>query len=360
MSRSMIKSAAATAIHYSGVDRLVARSRGWAQMPLIIGYHRVVEDFHAAATATIPAMLVGVRTLERQLDLIGRQREFVSLDEAAELAVHPRRTRRPVAAITFDDGYRDVYDHAFPLLVRKGIPFGTFVVTGAVGTSRLLAHDRLYALLARCYDLWPRPAVRLGRLLAAGGVAAGHCDAVLANAGTPYAATRALLTRLSQAEVRTLIGALERQVSLPREATGGMGAMTWPMLAAMQRAGVTIGSHTRTHAFLANEGPGTIAAEVAGSRTDLERRLQAPIRHFAYPNGDFNGAVAGAVAKAGYQYAYSICGCRAGAPALSIPRRVLWERSGSDASGGLSGAMLACEVRGVFDIVSGCRRDHGA
>ena len=62
--------------------------------------------------------------------------EFVSLDELGQRLSEGRRDDRPLAAVTFDDGYRDVYENAFPMLVRKGIPAAVFVVTKLIGTSR--------------------------------------------------------------------------------------------------------------------------------------------------------------------------------------------------------------------------------
>ena len=46
-----------------------------------------------------------------------------------------------------------MFEHAVPLLMRKGIPAAVFVVTSWIGTTGLLGHDRLYRLLALG---WPR------------------------------------------------------------------------------------------------------------------------------------------------------------------------------------------------------------
>src|SRR5690606_34436875 len=86
-------------------------------------------------------------------DWIGQRYQFVSLDD---MATHLKERQRagnknrdkPIALITFDDGYQDVYLNALPILKRKGIPAGVFVVTDLVGTNRLLLHDELYLLLS--------------------------------------------------------------------------------------------------------------------------------------------------------------------------------------------------------------------
>src|SRR5207244_13385113 len=105
------------------------------------------------------------RMLERQLAWIGRHFRFISLDELCPRLECGESFDEPVAAITFDDGYRDVYDHAFPLLKRKGIPWAVFVVTGLIGTSRLQSYDKLYLLIARAFSTWRSVPGDLARLL---------------------------------------------------------------------------------------------------------------------------------------------------------------------------------------------------
>ncbi|MBI4478311.1 MAG: polysaccharide deacetylase family protein, partial [Acidobacteria bacterium] len=92
----------------------------------------------------MPSMLISRRMFERHIAWLGTQFHFVSLDEIGARALQSRPFTEPVAAITFDDGYRDVYDHAFPVLQRKGIPAAVFLVTDLVGQPFWQVHDRLY------------------------------------------------------------------------------------------------------------------------------------------------------------------------------------------------------------------------
>lgn len=358
MARRLIKSALATALHYSGADRLVGGER--AQLPLILGYHRVVADFVESAKRTIPAMLVSVATLERHIDWLARRYDLIGLDEAAT-RIRDGRTGRPSAVLTFDDGYRDVYENAFPLLQRKGIPCAVFVVTGLAGTRSLLLHDEVYLLVARCFGLWTSPARELARVVTASGGGDAEAAEVELAAQSPYDATRALLTGLSAGVVRRVVEALRARARIPAGETDGMEMMSWEMIRKMRDAGHVIGSHTRSHAYLTNEPVATVAAELAESRRDLEAHLGGPVEHLAYPNGDFNPAVAQAAKDAGYRFAYTVCGCRDGAPPeYTIPRRMVWERSGFGLRERFSPAVFNCETRGVFDRLTGCSRVHYA
>jgi hypothetical protein len=61
--------------------------------------------------------------------------------------------------------------------------------------------------------------------------------------------------------------------------------LTWSQLAEMQRLGMTIGAHTMTHPNLPSAGLEAATAEIAGSKTRLEKELGQPVTMFSYPNG---------------------------------------------------------------------------
>lgn len=339
--------------------RLPGIAAGSRNVPLVIDYHRVVEDFAAAAQHTVPAMLISAQMLERQLDWIGRRFHFVSLDELASQLERGERFNRPVAAITFDDGYRDVYDNAFPLLKRKGIPAGVFVVTGLIGAPDVHIHDKLYLLLAGAFSRW-RPGPReVARFLVDLGIRLPEIARIGKAARTPTAVARAMLDGLPQVVITRVIDGLERKIGIEEGALRGLEPLTWEMLAEMQSAGMTIGSHTKTHALLTNESRQKVLDETAGSRRALESRLGITIDHFSYPSGRFDRGVVSAVAAAGYRFGYTTCEHRErNLPLLTVPRKVFWQNTCLDAFGRFSTAMMSCQVAGMFNFLTPCRQDH--
>src|SRR5690606_31032371 len=92
---------------------LAARLGRGGDRPLVVGYHRVVDDFAGEAQLGMPSMLTSARMFERHLDCLGRDFQFVSLDEIGEHRAAGRPFTHPVCAITFDDGYEDNYEVAF-------------------------------------------------------------------------------------------------------------------------------------------------------------------------------------------------------------------------------------------------------
>ena len=137
--------------------------------------------------------------------------------------------------------------------------------------------------------------------------------------------------------------------------------MDWDMLRNWIDAGMTVGSHTKTHALLAKETSGVTQEEVEGSRLKLEHQLGVPIKHFAYPDGSFDVDVLKTIASCGYSAAYTVCNHQnPDYPMLSIPRRMLWENTCMGIFGQFSSALFSCQVNGLFDHISPCRRPHCA
>lgn len=323
--------------------------------PYIVGYHRVAEDFASTARTTIPALVVSTRMFEQQLDWIGRRFHFVTLDEIGERLQDDAPFDRPVAAVTFDDGYRDVYEQACPILLRKGIPAAFFVVSDLVGVSAWQVFDRLYRNLKHAFPVWQRAAAD-AQVAFAGSSLSGAVDRI-AQAPGPEAAAGALLSGLSQASVMEVVDTLESRFGPLRELPPAL--MTWEDIADLKRRGFSIGSHTRTHTWLPRECADRVASELTVSRSEIERHVGDAVQHFAYPAGEFNRDVTAAVSAAGYRFAYTICAHRDAAfPSLTIPRELLWEHTATDGHGRFSPVQMSCHIRGVFSAMNGCAQRH--
>jgi peptidoglycan/xylan/chitin deacetylase (PgdA/CDA1 family) len=313
-----------------GLDQWLGRMAHTVHRPWVVGYHQVVEDLAGAGEA-MPGLPISVGTLERHLKWIAQRFEIVSLDELGKVLESGQHRPRPLAAITFDDGYRGVHDLAFPLLKRLGIPAAVFAVTDLIGSSDLLLHDRLYWLLKR----------KLGSVEGA------------------YRATRAILATPEPGRQARVIEMLSEEELSDRGGPQPFLPLTWEMLAEMQAGGIVIGSHTRTHPVLVGLEPQALASETLGSRQILERRLRRSIDHFAYPDGQFDPSVVEAVAKSGYRFAYTACAHRDPlSPSLTLPRTMLWENSTIDGEGEFSPAIMGCQANGIFEVLGGCDAEH--
>lgn len=70
--------------------------------------------------------------LKRTIETYRKQGyRFVSIDEACEI-INCGRTDHPFVCLTFDDGYQDNYDIAYPILKQEEVPFAIYVTTGFI------------------------------------------------------------------------------------------------------------------------------------------------------------------------------------------------------------------------------------
>ena len=83
---------------------------------------------------------------------------------------------------------------------------------------------------------------------------------------------------------------------------------------------ITIGSHTVSHPFLTQIDDDELKQEVEISREYLEAVTGQPVNLFAYPTGDYDSCVMGAVERAGYEFAFAVDPAGLGNSRLEIPR----------------------------------------
>ncbi|MEO7658758.1 MAG: polysaccharide deacetylase family protein, partial [Pyrinomonadaceae bacterium] len=113
----------------------------------IIAYHRVVADIAKAERDAIYGIVVSTDTFRHHCEMLRDAFDVVSLETAMHFMDDRRTVARPMAVLTFDDGYLDFYEQAFPVLNELGLPATVFLPTDYIGGDKPLAHDRIYWLL---------------------------------------------------------------------------------------------------------------------------------------------------------------------------------------------------------------------
>ncbi len=346
--RRAAKALLAAVLRYSGAQPILARASRRAsggRRVLVVAYHRVVEDFEREAQRCIPGLLLARSTFDRHLDEIHRAGfDIVPLAQALEVIAGRLEPKRDVAVLTFDDGYRDVYDHAFPLLRRRGLPATLYLATGFVGTQERFPHDRLFHL------------IQLARRLERG--RRGRNVVAIGALGEGAAAEVERQISLKPAgELLQLIGRLEAALGGAGELKPLSGeVLDWAMVRAMAGAGFEIGAHTVHHAVLTHESQEGIDLEICGSKRAIEEQVGRPVRSFAYPNGFYDERVVASLVRHGFATAVTTEDVpnRAGANPFEIKRKTLWENF-SRGPFGYSSALMGCHLDDLFTLLASAR-----
>ena len=320
----------ARAVGRSGIARGAVALRGWSGRGRLAAFcfHRVGDPL--AARVREPSLVDATpEGFEAELDALGGMFRFVSLDDVVAFVRGSGTLPTNAALVTFDDGYVEVRDVAWPILRRRGIPAALFVPTGRITDRRMFWWDRLALALARARS--PRLAIELGALRIDVDPAAHDALDRLTNV---VKFTRGL-------DVEGFLEAVERAAGAPlaREAERAevdAAVLDWPSVRALSDEGLAVGSHTATHRVLATLPPSAWPGELEGSRRELEDRLDRPVASLAYPVGHRvvgDARLRAAVADAGYALAFT---CHAGAArldrsldALDVPRILAARRYGA-------------------------------
>ena len=211
---------------------------------------------------------------EAQMRYLKKRYRIVSLDDLlCELAdpVNPE----PAVAVTFDDGYPDLYREAFPILVKYKVPATIYLTVGAIETGEIAWYDRVFLALQAV------PGNAFDFMLD------GPRSFPLFSRAARLAAAVAIITwmrTLPDARRRTHCTELEKRVQIPKaELVGRM--LTWEQVRSMSDAGVAFGSHTMTHPVVSHLTPADLEWEILESKRILEEKIQTTVADFAYPFG---------------------------------------------------------------------------
>jgi peptidoglycan/xylan/chitin deacetylase (PgdA/CDA1 family) len=179
-------------------------------------------------------------------------------------------------AITFDDGYRDLYTTAWPILRKYNLPATVYLTASAIETGEVSWYDRIFALA-----MWSR-----SETFEFEGVPARRFP-LSSKTSRLHAASEVIRTMRRSYPNQQRIAAcaeLERKAVVPDEVLQDR-MLTWAQIREMQESGITFGAHTMSHPAVGRLSLAECEEELIQSRMLLEERLQRPVEHFAFPFG---------------------------------------------------------------------------
>lgn len=292
---------AARLLDASGLGALLRRLGTWRGV-LVFAYHRVGDGSPAFGNPDL--WTCTEEGFDAQLRVLAREAEIVGLDALSEPAAlaHGRHVH-----VTFDDGYRDAYEVAYPLLRSRGVPATFFLATSFLDDPRPAWWDEIawMALTSPALERLGEP----GRRRTAHQLVARYHQ-------MPGERGPAFLDALADG-----LGTGR----CPRELAADLW-LTWDMAREMRDDGMAIGGHTATHPVLARVPPERQVEEVLACGGRIAGEMGERMRAFSYPIGArdaFDEHTRAALRAAGVELAFSSYGGLARPDAwdpLDVPR----------------------------------------
>lgn len=288
---------AAGLLRWSGGGAILRAAPRWEGL-LVLNYHRIGDsasspyerDLYSATEAEF----------DRQIAFLRKHAEIVS---PADLSALRRRASGRAVMISFDDGYRDNYELAFPILKRHGVPATFFVCTGFLDRGRIAWWDEIAWMIRHATrdalpaGEWFRPALSLRT--------AAERETAIAAALKIYKQTPGERTP----ELLDFIGRWSGAERFSGDARDQW--MTWDMVRDLRDAGMTIGAHTDSHPLLGRLPPAEQEREIVISRDRIAAELGETPKVFAYPVGKpgaYDHATKRLLQAAGFSYGFNFQG----------------------------------------------------
>ena len=187
------------------------------------------------------------KSFGKQMKFISKHFKFSYLEEFYEMK------NEGGVLITFDDGYKDNFDLAFPILKRYNVKAVFFLVTNLIGTEQWLLHDKL-------------------RYLVQTGLKSElEIESLLSKLNQGYTLTDWLSKNseiLEKSDVRLM--------------------MNWIEVKEIFLNGFKIAPHTHNHEVLSSMDKNSQFKEINDSILKLKKELNVGSNYFAYPNGQYN------------------------------------------------------------------------
>jgi peptidoglycan/xylan/chitin deacetylase (PgdA/CDA1 family) len=268
------------------------RSRLVQRQVAILAYHRIdrLTSHPWSLTAITP------EDFDFEMRYLRRRYHLVSLDELTTALGDSGTLPRNTAVVTIDDGYKDNYIHAYPILRKYDIPATVFLVTGHIGTGDLFWFDKVR------YVIWKTEVIilELGEL--------GTYR--LASAESRRQAANAINARLKKLPVKNRDEFIERLmklsgVDIPLN-LGEELILSWDEVREMNRHGIDFSSHTVSHPILSQIPLDAAEKEILDSKRHIEQELDREVTTFCYPNGepgDFNTGIEEILKRNGFKCA---------------------------------------------------------
>ncbi len=265
---------------------------------LILMYHRVLP-LAEVDWKIQPGMYVSDDSLRMHVRFLKRYFSLVPLSHFITGNTSCQNIEKPLCAITFDDGWRDFYDYAYPVLKAHDVPATVFLATDFIGSYDMFWTDRVTLLLEQSEHLDKihfEDDMELNKVI---------CS-IKGLSGSKGQKLEKAIEILKALPLRRIEKLLDSALPDGNFRKNSRVFLAWDGIHEMQKGGlISFGSHTCSHQILTTLDENDITAELENSKEVLLRKnvCHHDFIPFCYPNGNYTDHIAELVKQAGYSMA---------------------------------------------------------
>ncbi|MGR3293118.1 MAG: polysaccharide deacetylase family protein, partial [Candidatus Scalindua sp.] len=258
----------------------------------ILMFHRVTDTFFDIS------LLIKRKTFEECMKYIAQSYPVISMDFLVQNFDKWENIPDDSFVITFDDGWIDFHDVAYPIISRLKVPATVYLTTGFVSSECSYWQERLNNLLTQILankkllskkdDIISMPEINL-KLKDL--ISKGDGKSVI------FEFIDYLKKFTNDKILRTIfdLGESLKEYSIMISEDEHRSFVNWDELNSIKEPDISFGSHTVNHPILTNEQTNVIENEICKSKEIIEKETGREVSHFCYPNGNYNDQIKGLV-----------------------------------------------------------------
>ncbi len=260
-------------IYYSGLLKLLLFFFSKQNKCVILFYHRFADKKNNSILHKLDK-----KSFQKQMRYLKKCYDVISLDNLVEKVRKKERFQKTAIVITIDDGFKDNYDFAYPILKELNIPATIFLTTGLIGTSKVPWVDELGVALEKTN----RKRLSFAELF-------GNNTIDISDTASRANAFHQIYLKLLYLDHNLKLEYLNRLMQYLGNNDGTeyheRTMLNWSEIVEMSKNGITFGAHTMSHPTLSKMKTKQAKAEIYLSRKEIEKFLKNKVNHFAIPNG---------------------------------------------------------------------------
>jgi peptidoglycan/xylan/chitin deacetylase (PgdA/CDA1 family) len=302
IAKSLLRDAILAGLSISGILRTLARSR-MAGGICVLAYHRVLTDDERKRSFSTDGIVVSRHSFEMQMRFLKGQFNTISLSEFISIFRGTLKCPDRAVLITFDDGWRDNYENAYPILKTLELPATIFLATNYIGTNDTFWQEEISSIIDSLCRVRPDTLNELVTIVTPEPLGSLPSD-------ERRIVVRQFVDRLKETEYSTIDETLAylRKLAIDTDlsSTHYDGFVNWTEVREMAQAGIEFGSHTSTHRMLDKIPTDQVSVELEQSKRRIEAEIGKTVTALAYPNGNYNADIRRRVTDLGFEAAFSM------------------------------------------------------
>ncbi len=265
----------------------------FGELPIMILAYHGIRDI-VASNYPFDAGMVSASSeqFDLQMNFIKKNFDVISFEDLMKCRNGKISLPKRPMIVTFDDGFSDNYQNAFPILKKYNLPATIFLVSGFVGTREIFWWEKVSYYLKHEKDFF---------------VAWGDWGCMLPK---KEAQTQTWVLNyfkdLTEDERSHLLAKMAERFLIEESSDFSLiRPLQWNEVLEMSLNGIEFGSHTVTHPLLSQVSKEKLRFELRESKKEIEQKIKKEVIVLAYPDGrtiNYNDEVVLAVKEAGYAF----------------------------------------------------------